>query len=334
MNVLVAIILAMLAGIMNGSYAFPVKSMRRYWRDDLTWLVFSIPAFLIVPWLANWIINSDINPYLGMISSNTWHLLLLAGLSFGIGMILFTLAFGMVGLGISFILNIGVSTVFSTLAPILWLRPHAFLTFFGAMEILAMVIFVTGLAFAIVAAIKRNDIQFSKHAKLGIVCAFLSGLFNAGEGFSYSVTEGHLKTVAMQHHFNALSAANVAWIGIFAGAFAPYFLFFLYRCIKGKAFADLRQHCVSNGFRIIVMAVFYVVCLFIFSESSLQLGDFGAVIAWPLFMIFIVLTSNFWGVVQGEWKHANHSARSALFASIFFMIVAVLILAENGYYHH
>lgn len=334
MSAITAVILAMLAGIMNGSYAFPVKNMRRFWQDDLIWLVFSVLAFLLMPWLANFVINTQINHYLSLIDSSTWELLLIAGLSFGIGMILFTVSFSLIGLGISFILNIGVSTVFATLAPILFLQPQSFLSFFGAMELVAMGIFIAGIAFAIYAAIKRDDIHFSQHTKLGLICAFFSGLFNAGEGFAYSISQSPLKTLAMQHGYSALSAANIAWIGIFAGAFAPYFLFFLYRCFKNKAFASFSHRAAGNVLRLITMSIFYVVCLFIFSQSSLELSDFGAVIAWPLFMIFIVLTSNFWGVMQGEWRQASHHARSSLFASIFFMIIAVLVLAENGYYHH
>ena len=334
MTTLFAVILAMFAGIMNGSYAFPVKGMRRSWPDELIWLIFAVFAFLLMPWIANYVVNSHINDYLSLVPGHTIKLLAYSGVSFGIGMILFTLAFSLVGLGVSFILNIGVSTVLATLLPILVAKPQAFLTEFGALEIVSMIVFIIGVIFAMKAAIARDNIKMTSATLLGLVFGTLSGIFNTGEGFSYSLSLPTMEHIANVQQYSALSSANIAWILIFGGAFIPYFIFFLLKSVKSGALTKLgSSKTPTNLVLLLMMSVFYVVCMFIFSKSTLELGQYGSVIAWPLFMIFIVLTSNFWGLVQGEWSAASKRAKSFLFMSIILLVLAVLILSANGYYN-
>src|SRR4051812_5056156 len=105
-----SIIFAMLAGFMNGTYAFPLKYMTR-WSNETSWLVFSPLAFLLMPWLCLFLLDNNIFTLLNSIPNNSLYILLLAGLLFGIGMITFTFSLRFVGIGISFILNISTGTM-------------------------------------------------------------------------------------------------------------------------------------------------------------------------------------------------------------------------------
>jgi L-rhamnose-H+ transport protein len=47
-QVVVGVTLAMLAGVLNGSFALPMKFMRQ-WKWEHTWLVYSVVAMVAFP---------------------------------------------------------------------------------------------------------------------------------------------------------------------------------------------------------------------------------------------------------------------------------------------
>ena len=159
MIIIIAVVLAMLAGVMNGSYAFPVKSIKRTWPDGLIWFVFSFFAFLMMPWVMNFFINPHFMTFLVSLPHNIIWIELISGVLFGLGMVLFTFSLNYIGMGISFLLNIGTGTVIATLLPILLRNISAFTSLFGLLELLAMVIFVIGIIVAIMASTKRRHLS-------------------------------------------------------------------------------------------------------------------------------------------------------------------------------
>jgi L-rhamnose-H+ transport protein len=69
-----------------------------------------------------------------------------------------------------------------------------------------------------------------------------------------------------------------------------------------------------------------------YSKATEILGSLGPIIAWPLFMIFIILVSNFWGVKHGEWQHASRGAKRKMFFSVGLLILAIIVLVIATFY--
>jgi L-rhamnose-H+ transport protein len=332
MEIIIAVILAMLAGIMNGSYAFPLKTINRTWPNALIWFIFSILTFLIMPWITNFCINIHSMQFISYLPNHIIWIELISGFIFGLGMVLFTFSLNYIGIGISFLLNIGTGTVIATLLPILVRNIDTFKTSFGLLELLAMIIFMIGIVVAIVASTLRQKLATDyKHNYKGIIYGIFSGVLTSGQGFAYAYALPTIINTAQQQNFSNLSAANISWVLLFNGAFIPYGLFFLIKSLRQRAFTSLQTNFIQNIAWLILMSILYFICLILFSKSTLLVGHSGGVISWPLFMIFIILTSNAGGIIQGEWLHANIKAKSFLYVSICFMILAVLILAYNGY---
>lgn len=332
MEIILAVLLAMFAGAMNGSYAFPIKNIQRTSPVNLIWLIFSILTFLIMPWITNLLLNTQALHFLAKLPSNLVWTELLSGFIFGLGMVIFTYSLKYIGIGISFLLNIGTGTILSTLLPILILRVNAFGKWFGILELIAMLVFFIGILSAILASQNRHKLQNTyKNTYKGIVFGVISGVLTSGQGFAYSYALPTIKQIAAQHAFSQLSAANLSWILLFNAAFIPYFIFFLISSVRNKEINCLKKSTVSNISQVALMAILYFICLILFSQSTLLVGNFGAVISWPLLMIFIILTSNFWGIIQGEWRNVNQKTKKLLTYSILLMIIAVIILAYNGY---
>ena len=76
-----------------------------------------------------------------------------------------------------------------------------------------------------------------------------------------------------------------------------------------------------------MMGILYFGSLIVFSQASKSLGHLGAVIAWPMLMIFIILTSNFWSFIHGEWENSNKIALRYLSISLIALITAIISLS-------
>ena len=58
MVIIIALILVLIAGFINGSFAAPMKYMT-HWEEEDIWLVFSLWGFLILPWVSLFIMVPD-----------------------------------------------------------------------------------------------------------------------------------------------------------------------------------------------------------------------------------------------------------------------------------
>src|SRR5260370_37861371 len=129
--------MALMAGILNGSFAVPMKYATR-WKWENVWTLWSVVALLLVPWILALATIPDLFNFYRNSGSGTLLLLLGFGAGFGFAQVLFGLGLAAVGLSLGFALTIGLSTAVGSLLPLLILQPHAFLTSTGLI-ILAVV---------------------------------------------------------------------------------------------------------------------------------------------------------------------------------------------------
>ncbi len=112
----------LIAGLLNGSFVVPMKRMKG-WHWESTWLVFSTVGLLIVPWLTAFLTV----PHLGalVISSPAAELakVLLFGLGWGIGNILFGLGVTQLGLALGYGIILGIIATVGSVLPLVILHP-------------------------------------------------------------------------------------------------------------------------------------------------------------------------------------------------------------------
>ena len=85
--------LVILAGLLNGSFAAPMKRMPA-WRWENSWLIFAVTGLIIFPWIITLATVPQVGDvYSGAISATLWKVVLF-GIAWGVGSTLF-------GIGIS-----------------------------------------------------------------------------------------------------------------------------------------------------------------------------------------------------------------------------------------
>ena len=343
MNMALVLALFVFAGIINGSFALFIKYIRG-WVYENIWFQWSLWTFLILPWLFILLITPQVFAIYAAAPARFISIMIIGGIVFGIGMICFAYALHSVGLGLAFVLNIGIGTVLGSLFPLIFQYPEEIDTSFGMVTIIGTLFAIIGIILCTKAGHLRDRAQkgiageepvHGIHAKkeyfAGIILGAVAGLTSAVQNFSFSETEG-LQEIALEHGAIELGAANIMWPGFSLVSLIPYAAYMLYLLKKNRTF---RNYTLPGTRIYFLFGMIMGLCAFgsmvIYSKAAEIIGELGPVVGWPLYMIFIILTANFWGYIHGEWKGVSKRVAFVMLSGIALLVAAVVNLAMGCY---
>lgn len=341
MAITYALLLILIAGIINGSFALPTKHVYK-WKFENIWLQYALWSFVILPW----VIAIIIVPQIFMVYKVApWHLLLImciGGFIMGIGQVCFALALNMIGLGLGFVINIGLGIVLGFLLPLFIQHPQEVLTPFGYITLVGCLLAVIGLLYSHKAgklnAREKHELLSPENKPksvytLGVVLAIIAGLASAGQNFSFSMTT-QMQLFALHLGATPVGAANVMWPGFLLCTFIPYAIYMLFLNFKNRSFG----HYVEKGtgkyyFFAIIMGAFWYGSLICYGKAAHLIGALGPLVGWPLFMVLIILSSNFWGWRSGEWTGSSIKVKRTIWLGLLFLIFSIVVLAYSTTFH-
>ena len=337
MNTFISFVFITIAGLINGSFALPTKYVKN-WKFENIWLQYAIWAFVILPWVVAFFISPQVFQVYADTSYLLW-IMLVGGLLFGIGQICFALSFNFIGLGLGFVINIGLGTTLGCLLPLIIQHPEKILTPFGLTTLLGIILIVTGLIISNRAGVLRGDTQQQESGKkslhaIGVLLAAIAGVFSAGQNLAFSLTF-MMQKMALDLGATQFGASTIMWPGFLICSFIPYALYMLFLQRKNKTFncyradGSFKYHLFS-----LIMAAFWYGSLMFYSQASMVIGALGPMVGWPLFMSLIILTSNFWGWKHGEWAKANARAKNTMKLGLVFLVLAVIVLGHSSSFTH
>lgn len=337
MNLFLALLIILFAGTINGSFATPSRSVKN-WPFENVWLQFVLWAFLIMPWVFILIVSTNIFAVYSQASTQIITIMIFGGLFFGIGQMCFAMALNTIGLGLGFVINIGIGTALGSLIPLFLQHPEELNTPFGWITFTAVALILLGLILYYFAGDLRDRQQGSSeliekgHFKKGLILAIVAGLSSAGQNFSFAMSHA-MQQIASQLGMDAFSSSGVIWPGFLALATIPYAGYMVYQLSKNKTWATYRTPgFIKNAFLVFIMAAFWYGSLLLYSKSAQLMGTKGPVVGWPLFMVLIILTSNFWGWKHHEWRDAPPKAKKILILGLIALIAAIILLGYSASY--
>src|ERR1700687_5973084 len=174
--------LVILAGILQGSFAAPMKRMSA-WRWENSWLLFALSGLIIFPWIINFATVPHVLDVYSGVSTSTLIKVVSFGLLWGIGAALFGLGISRVGLALGFALILGITASFGSLIPMAILHPEQLLLKRGVALIVGTVIMGLGLVFlALAGRTREQDLGGNSGTRSGftgglVICIF-SGVFS------------------------------------------------------------------------------------------------------------------------------------------------------------
>jgi L-rhamnose-H+ transport protein len=340
-NVPLAIGLALLAGILNGSFATPMK-YAKYWKWENIWSVWAVVGMLMFPWFMVYVTVPHMLEFYQQAGAREILLLVGFGVGFGLAQIFFGMGIAALGIALNFAIAIGLSTALGSLVPLIALHSEMILTTKGMVIILGVILMLVGIVFCAVAGRhKEKAMQSSAQEqqegatrkmsfKAGLFICILAGvgspLINFGLAFG-----APLISRAAQLGVSPRSQTNVIWAPLVTAALVPYLIYCAYLWKKNKT-ARLFVH-PGTGLNWIlgaVMGMLWFGSTVIYGAVTTELAGLGPILGWPLFMSSIIITSNVWGFVTGEWKTAGQKALTTMLVGILFLILGFVTLAVSG----
>src|SRR5271157_4510955 len=108
-----------LAGLLNGSFAVPLKTTR-VWKFNHIWTLHSLLAMGIMPWIVVMAVVPHWSNLLAHVPARGWLILVGWGVPFGIASLLYGIAVDLLGIALGFAIQLGLSIVLGALLPLLW----------------------------------------------------------------------------------------------------------------------------------------------------------------------------------------------------------------------
>lgn len=346
MTLFFVLITVVIAAVLNGSYAFPLKHIKQ-WPEEALWFIFSLFAMVLLPIITTLIFVPNILNILHHIPSINYIYLIGGGIIFGIGQVCYSAAYKFIGISLNGVINISIGTsctalIGLALSPSLIGTPYSFLQIAGILVFVAAVILgaVAGHIRTLSEHELHNDdvdsgcitLKGIRYLIIGIIFAAIAGIGVATEGVSYTIANPGVEASLKALKVTGIQSGCISWTIMYITAWIPFGLYFLILSLKRRTLKTIFTKGTGKYWLyIVIMGICYFEALVIFSKASLLIGgSMAPTVAWPLFMIFIILTVNFWGYIQGEWKNASKSAFNVLRTSIVLLIMAVIIFSLSS----
>lgn len=344
MNIETGILLALIAGALNGMFALPMK-LNKNWAWENNWFPFSFLSLMIFPLV---IVVLSIPKPIELLSSLPIHNILM-GLLCGIviygGSLLFGISLGFIGIALSFTLLVGSMSIVGVLLPLIMFNSSILFSTGGIFILTGVLFFLISLFFSFKAgqlkkaSIKNQDIEntrqkssMQKGMVLAISGGVLSGLLSLVMNMGW--TKEIVDKAVQIGNANISYASNAVLFIIFIGGLIPNIGYCIFLLNKNKTWHLYKSNnSILYWTAILTMGLLYSSStgLWGISISESMLGDLGPSVGWALFIGMMVISSNISGYLIGEWKSADNKALKYLFASMGLIISALSLIGYGNY---
>jgi L-rhamnose-H+ transport protein len=333
-----AAMLAAVGGMLQGSFALPMKRMESRWRWENTWLIYAIVGLIVFPCLLAWLTIPAWREVYSVAPASSIAVVVLFGLGWGLGSTLFGLGVSRVGMALAFAIILGLTSSFGSLLPLLIQTPAELFKRRGLMLGISLLLVIAGIILLASAGFRRDRERKGRGVsiepgdfKTGMIICIASGVLSPMLNFSFVFGKA-VQDAAITFGARPDLAANAIWAPALAGGFLPNALYPLYLLRKKKTWGNYTASGVSVLYFLgaAVMGLLWYGGISLYGVGAAMMGPLGAVLGWPIFMSMNIIVANVLGVLTGEWAGASSSARRISWAGIGVLVVAIVVVALAG----
>jgi len=332
------IVLALVAGILNGSFAAPIKYAKG-WKWENLWAVWGLFGMLVFPWLIVFATIPDAWSVYQSVGIRTLLLPIGFGAGFGLAQIFFGLGIAGIGIALNFAIAIGLSTALGSLVPLVVLQREKVFTPQGKLIFAGVALILAGIVGCALAGklkeVHRGGAPEAPRESSAVTMSFRTGLFIcilAGFGsplINFGLAFGApLIARAAEQGAGPGSQANVIWAPLGTASLIPYLTYCAYLWRKNRTWKLFAAKGTARNWPMgAAMGLLWFGSTVIYGGASARMSSMGPILGWPLFMSAIILTSNAWGFATGEWKGAGSKALTIMLSGIVLLILGFVTLA-------
>jgi L-rhamnose-H+ transport protein len=340
MNVTAGILIAILAGAMNGLFMLPMRANKQ-WAWENNWLPFSILSFAIFPCLIAWITIPDVLAvYLHSDGMDIFAALLCGTLAYT-GSLLFGISAVQIGVALSFSLLVGTMSAVGVMAPRLLLHHSLFGSASDDFVFAGVCLSLVSVVFGFVAnrgKCARGERAAGSAASSATGCALaiaggaLSGLLPSGMAMPWA--HRLIDCAIANGGAQPAQASNAVLALVLLGGALPNCGYCAYLLRVNATYRNyIRKSRTLYWLIILCMGFLYSasIALWGIAISPRLLGAFGPSVGWALFVGMIVIASTTAGLLSSEWRAARLSSIAFLVSSLVALISATILICYGTY---
>ena len=334
MNNLIGMMSAVFSGILNGSFAVPMKRNIK-WEWENTWFLYSVSAMIIYPVLIVLLAYPELPDIYRDTDARILCQTFLLGCGWGIGSLTFGLGLHLLGFSLGYTMIMGIIAVTGSLVPMCVHNPQMLYSRTGMIILFAMVVAILGVVFCGQAGQKRamssSDANTKKKSSFrqGIMVCITSGILSAMLNLAFDFGEP-IAQIAREHlgdNASTFKVNNAIWFLALPGGFIPYLMYCGYLLLrKGTWHRYAMPQITGHWGRSFLMGALWFGCIMLYGSGAARLGKLGTTIGWLVLMAVTVLVGNLWGFISGEWKNADPQALKKMRWGTILLLGSVIIV--------
>lgn len=339
--VLVGSLLAILSGLMNGSFTLPMRFLGR-WEWENVWSLFIAFACLVMPAA---IITTIAPQSWGVLTQAPAHavwIAIAAGFAWGFGAIMFGQSVSAIGISLANTLVLAISSALGSLLPLLLLSPQKLFSSTGKMIVSGVAIELVGIVLcgmagrqreqAVGVGAERGDlVGRARPLGVALLLATGSGVLSAVFNIGFTLAQP-IAAFGLNAGLSEFSSTNLIWCLMLGAGSVANLGFCGYLLVKNGSMGKFRQ---PGGGRLyglsLLMALLWGGSIFVYGAAAPKLGPLGTSIGWPLSLATGLLLANAIGIGLGEWRRAPSGAKGLMYSGIGVLLVAIVVLSRASY---
>jgi L-rhamnose-H+ transport protein len=307
----------------------------RKWAWENTWLAWTVFALVVLPLAAALVTIPNLSMVYRAASPDIILEVCAFGAGWGVAQVFFGLAVDMIGITLAFSIVLGTSAAVGSLIPMVSLHRENLNSTAGFAVLGSIALVLLGVMLCAVAGSMREGtsgqaISSRKRTSRGLLLAILCGLFasfmNFGVAFGTPLVE-----VARSFGATQFNAINAVWLPLMLAGAVPNVLYCAWLMKRNRSGIKYRVGRSHWGLAA-MMAVLWFGSTLLYGLATSQLGSWGPILGWPLFMSLIVITATMLGMFTGEWKNCGTLPIFTQWAGVTVLVLAIFILADSTRY--
>jgi len=309
------------------------------WKWEHYWLVFGLFAYVVFPWLLSLVFCPGFMKVLAAIPMNSLLLTFALGMAYGICNLTFGLSLKYMGLSLGYALSLGLMMLLGTLLPPMFDGRLAlmFVESRGVLLLCGLVVSLVGIVLTAAAGYRKEKSTESVSAGkstflLGLGLCLFVGV--TGSTQALGIESGNaISSKMVELGVNALFQTLPVYIVLYGGSFVTTLAGCIFlsahngtlRCFREGASRNLGKNllcCAIAGFLWFVNYLFY-------GMGRSGMGDYSF-IAWGILMSLTILSATVWGLWRGEWKEADRTSMTLMYAGLVVLVTASFLIGISG----
>lgn len=347
------ILVALVGGVMTGSFALPMKSITR-WKWENLWSLWSVWALIVVPWTLVYLTVPNLSEVYRRADPGVIAAVFGCGAVWGISAIAFGFGVAYMGLALGYALMLGLIIAVGSIMPLLTETPEKIPTPEGLTLILGVLVMIAGIGVCSRAAWLKergadaapSGSQAPKSMLLGLVICLVAGAtapmlnyaFVYGQPLADLAAEINAGAYGADNFWTAVNAPttfapNAIWAVALLGGFFANIIYTLALVGKNRRWSDYAAPGTGRYyFYTFIMGFLWMGSVSVYGMATNNMDPaLRYSIGWPIYNGMAVLTGNILGMVSGEWKGAGRRSLSVMLAGLGLLVAGIAVVGYAKY---